>query len=199
MGSTSRLPIYLYGSEVLRKKARPVRELDDTVIKLMYDMVETMHKANGIGLAATQVGELRRILVVDVSAIERSGKEDEEGESEPPETEAKILVIINPEVVKEEGSCSMEEGCLSIPELRAEVTRPEKITVKFRDANFDEVELAAEGMLGRVILHEIDHLDGVLFTDRIGKTRRAMLKSELRKIEKGEVDTSYPAISAVEV
>ncbi len=199
MGSTSRLPIYLYGSEVLRKKARPVRELDDTVIKLMYDMVETMHKANGIGLAATQVGELRRMLVVDVSAIERSGKEDEEGESEPPETEAKILVIINPEVVKEEGSCSMEEGCLSIPELRAEVTRPEKITVKFRDANFDEVELAAEGMLGRVILHEIDHLDGVLFTDRIGKTRRAMLKSELRKIEKGEVDTSYPAISAVEV
>lgn len=199
MVPTSRLPIYLYGSEVLRKKARPVRELDDTVIKLMYDMVETMHKANGIGLAATQVGELRRILVVDVSAIERSGKEDEEGESEPPETEAKILVIINPEVVKEEGSCSMEEGCLSIPELRAEVTRPEKITVKFRDANFDEVELAAEGMLGRVILHEIDHLDGVLFTDRIGKTRRAMLKSELRKIEKGEVDTSYPAISAVEV
>jgi peptide deformylase len=199
MVPTSRLPIYLFGSEVLRKKARPVRELDDTVIKLMYDMVETMHRANGIGLAATQVGELRRMLVVDVSAIERSGKEDEEGESEPPETEAKILVIINPEVVKEEGSCSMEEGCLSIPELRAEVTRPEKITVKFRDANFDEVELAAEGMLGRVILHEIDHLDGVLFTDRIGKTRRAMLKSELRKIEKGEVDTSYPAISAVEV
>jgi peptide deformylase len=78
MAPISILPIYLYGSEVLRKKAKPIRELDDTVIRLMYDMTETMRKANGVGLAATQVGELRRMLVADVSAIERSGKEDEE-------------------------------------------------------------------------------------------------------------------------
>jgi peptide deformylase len=194
----STLPIYLYGSEVLRKKAKPVQKLDDSIIKLMYDMAETMQKANGIGLAANQVGELRRLLVLDVSAIERSGKEEEEDEAAQSESVAKILVMLNPEVVEEDGSIAMDEGCLSLPDLRAEVDRPEKIRVKYRDANFEEAELTAEGMLARVILHEADHLDGVLFIDRIGKTRRALLKSDLKKIEKGEVDTSYPSITAVE-
>lgn len=195
----STLPIYLYGTEVLRKKARPVQQLDDAAIKLMYDLAQTMHKANGIGLAANQVGELRRMLVVDVGAIERGAKDEEEGETPPPEQPSKILVMINPEIIQAEGSIEMEEGCLSIPELRAEVDRPEKISVKYRDANFEEVSLTAEGLLARVIQHEADHLDGVMFVDRIGKTRRALLKSELKKIEKGEVDTSYPSISAVEV
>jgi len=93
----------------------------------------------------------------------------------------------------------MEEGCLSIPDLRAEVDRPEKISVQYRDANFDEVKLTAEGILARVIQHEADHLDGIMFVDRVGKTRRVLLKSDLKKIEKGEVDTSYPSISSVEV
>lgn len=195
----STLPIYLYGSEVLKKKARPIHELDGSVIKLMYDLIETMHKANGIGLAATQVGAMRQLLVVDLAAIDRAGREEEEGKTEPPETEVKTLVMINPQVMEEQGSWSMEEGCLSIPEVRAEVDRADKVRVKFRDANFNEVELTCEGMLARVVLHEIDHLNGVLFVDRLGKTRRALLKSELRKIKKGEVDTSYPVISAVEV
>jgi peptide deformylase len=195
----STLPIYLYGSEVLRKKARPIQQLDDAAIKLMYDLAQTMHKANGIGLAATQVGELRRMLVVDIGAIERGAKDDDEEESPPPAQPSKILVMINPEIIQSEGSIEMEEGCLSIPELRAEVDRPEKIDVKYRDANFDEVNLTADGLLARVIQHEADHLDGIMFVDRIGKTRRALLKSELKKIEKGEVDTSYPSISAVEV
>jgi peptide deformylase len=195
----STLPIYLYGTEVLRKKARPVQQLDDAAIKLMYDLAQTMQKANGIGLAATQVGELRRMLVVDVAAIERGAKEEDEGQAPPPEQESKILVMINPEIINTEGSIEMEEGCLSIPDLRAEVDRPEKISVKYRDANFDELSLTADGLLARVIQHEADHLDGVMFVDRIGKTRRALLKSELKKIEKGEVDTSYPSISAVEV
>jgi peptide deformylase len=195
----SRLPIYLYGTDVLRKKARPVQQLDDAAIKLMYDLAQTMQRANGIGLAATQVGELRRMLVVDVGAIERGAKDEDEGEEPPPGQASKILVMINPEIMETEGSIDMEEGCLSIPELRAEVERPEKISVKYRDANFDEVSLTADGLLARVIQHEADHLDGVMFVDRIGKTRRALLKSELKKIEKGEVDTSYPSISAVEV
>ena len=195
----STLPIYLYGTEVLRKKAKPIQKLDDAAIKLMYDLAETMRKANGIGLAATQVGELRRMLVVDVSAIERGAKEEDEGTPPQTEHESRVLVMINPEIKAEEGVVSMEEGCLSIPDLRAEVDRPEKIGVKFLDVNFKEVELIAGGLLARVIQHEADHLDGVMFVDHIGKTRRALLRSELKKIEKGEVDTSYPSISSVEV
>jgi peptide deformylase len=193
------LPIYLYGTEVLRKKAKAIPRLDHSIIKLMYDLAETMHKANGIGLAATQVGELRRMLVVDLAAIERGVTEEDEEKEPPPGTEAKVLVMINPEIVEAEGSASMEEGCLSIPDLRAEVDRPEKISVRYKDANFGEVKMTAEGILARVIQHEADHLDGIMFVDRVGKTRRVLLKSDLKKIEKGEVDTSYPSISSVEV
>ena len=195
----SRLPIYLYGAEVLRKKARPISGLDDSVIKLMYDLTETMHRANGIGLAATQVGDVRRMLVVDLGSVERSGEEDIEGEEPPPDAEVKTLVMINPQFLEMEGSKVMEEGCLSIPDVRAEVDRPEQVRVRYRDANFDEVELVADGMLARVIQHETDHLDGIMFVDRIGKTRRVLLKSELKKIEQGEVEPSYPSISAAEV
>jgi peptide deformylase len=192
------LPIYLYGSEILRKKAKPIQAQDDSTVKLMMDMAETMLKANGVGLAATQVGDLRRMLVLDLSAIERG--DDEEGKERPdgPQEKAKILVAINPEIILEEGKIAMEEGCLSIPDLRAEVTRAEKIKVKYLDANFEEVETEADGLLGRAFLHEIDHLNGVMFVDHLSVARRTLLKSELRKIKKGEVDTAYPVISASE-
>ena len=192
------LPIYLYGTEILRKKAKPIQALDDSVVRLMVDMAETMLKANGVGLAATQVGDLRRMLVLDLSAIERG--DDEEGKERPDrgEEKAKILVAINPEIINADGKLLMEEGCLSIPDLRAEVTRAEKIKVKFRDANFEEVEMEADGLLGRAFLHEIDHLNGVMFVDHLSVTRRTLLKSELRKIKNGEVDTVYPVISANE-
>lgn len=191
------LPIYLYGTEVLRKKAKPVQSLDDSTIKLMMDMAETMRKANGVGLAATQVGDLRRMLVLDISAIER-GEDDGDERSEEAAQDAKILVALNPEILHEEGKLQMEEGCLSIPNLRAEVTRAEKIKVKFRDANFKEVVMDADGLLGRAFLHEIDHLNGVMFVDHLNLGRRTLLKSELRKIKNGEVDTTYPVISANE-
>lgn len=194
------LPIYLYGSDVLRKKAKSVQEFDHSLLKLIVDMTETMRKANGIGLAATQVGELRRVIVIDMSAVEASLREDEEEEAPRNNgEEKKTLVLINPEIVKEDGSCDIEEGCLSIPDVRAEVSRSESIRVKFRDMNFDEVDMTADKILARVILHEIDHLNGVLFIDHLTKTQRALLNDELRKIKKGEVDTVYPVISALEV
>lgn len=192
------LPIYLYGSEILRKKAKPVQALDDSLIKLIYDMAHTMRKANGIGLAATQVGDLRRMLVMDQSAIERG--DDDEGKERPerPPEESKIMVVINPEIIEEEGKFPMEEGCLSLPDLRAEVTRAEKIKVRFRDANFEEVEVEADGLLARVLLHEIDHLNGVMFVDHLSAARRALLRNDLKKIKNGEVDTIYPVISALD-
>jgi peptide deformylase len=193
------LPIYLYGTDILKKKAKSIDGIDTSVIRLMVDLAQTMRKANGIGLASTQVGDMRQMLVVDQTAIERAGRDEEEDEDAPPSSEVKTLVMINPVVVDEEGTISLEEGCLSIPELRAEVDRAERIRVRFRDHNFDEVELTTEGFLGRVILHEIDHLNGILFVDRIGKTRKTFLNSDLKRIKKGEVDTSYPVVTALEV
>ena len=192
------LPIYLYGTDILKKKAKPIDGLEGSTMKLMIDLAQTMRKANGIGLAATQVGDMRQMRVVDQTAIERAARDEEDEEDLPPPSEVKTLVMINPVVVDEEGTISLEEGCLSIPELRAEVDRAERIRVRFRDHNFDESELTAEGYLGRVILHEIDHLNGILFVDRIGKTRKTFLNGDLKRIKKGEVDTSYPVVTSLE-
>lgn len=190
------LPIHLYGSEILRAKAKPVTDLDNSIVKLIYDMFETMHKANGIGLAATQVGSLQRVIVIDLSEVEEK-KDDETGEDIPIASPGlpRKLVMINPQVLSEEGTFRMDEGCLSIPEVRGEVERAEKIGIKYLNANFKETELHADGLLSRVMLHEIDHLDGVLFIDRVSASSRALLKDQLRKIKKGEVETSYPVVS----
>ncbi|MEK6650887.1 MAG: peptide deformylase [Bacteroidota bacterium] len=193
------LPIYLYGSEVLKTKAKPVKSVDERLIKLVYDMFETMHTSNGIGLAANQVGDLNRIVVVDVTGLDE-GEEEEGSDPSPPERKTSpglptVLVLINPEVAHEEGSWMMEEGCLSIPDVRAEVERAAVIRVRYRDTSFRENELTADGMLARVVLHEIDHLNGVLFIERIGKTQRSLMSNKLRKIRKGDVETRYPVIS----
>ncbi|MEW6511768.1 MAG: peptide deformylase [Bacteroidota bacterium] len=175
------LPIFLYGQSVLRKKAKPVRQKDEEIVRLAGDMVETMKQANGIGLAANQVGDLRRVIVVDLSAIEETA-------DQPP------LALINPEVIENSGSWGMEEGCLSIPGLREEVTRAETIRVRYRDLEFKERTIPASGMLARVLLHEIDHLDGVLFVDHLNAVTRKLLRGRLNKIAKGEVEVEYPIV-----
>ncbi|HEY4611688.1 MAG TPA: peptide deformylase [Bacteroidota bacterium] len=195
-------PIYLYGSDVLREKAKPVKELTDGVVKLIVDMIATMHNAHGIGLAANQVGELRKVLVMDLSAVEEALREESEEKAdheEPKPRRSKSLIMINPEILQSEGSISMEEGCLSIPELRADIKRPDKIKVRFRDGNFKEIEIDVEGLLARVMQHEIDHLNGVLFFDHLSAAQRALLKPKLRKIKKGDVEASYPVVTGVEV
>jgi peptide deformylase len=180
------LPIFLDGTEPLRKKAKPVKEVNDGIIKFVMDMFETMHIADGVGLAANQVGVLQRIIVVDISYIEEY-------------KEIKPIALINPEIIYKEGKCTMEEGCLSVPEIRAEVERPKTIKVKYRDLNFQEIEIEATGMLARVILHELDHLNGVLFIDYIPKSKKKVYKEQLIKIQNGEIETKYPIISAPNV
>jgi len=175
------LPIYIYGQSVLRKKARPVRKAAAGIAAFAGDMIETMRKANGIGLAANQVGDLRRIIVVDAGAIAESDT-------------IPAIAMINPEVVTTEGTWPMEEGCLSIPGIREEVVRAEKIRVRFLDTDLQAQEIDADGLLGRVILHEIDHLDGVLFLDHIGTVKRKLLRGRLNKLERGEVDVDYPIV-----
>ncbi len=193
------LPVYLYGTKVLRAKAKPVRTLNNNVIKLVYDMVETMHAANGMGLAANQVGVLQRVIAVDISSVDEKDRENSADEMRitSPDLPRKV-VMINPVVHDKEGAWKMQEGCLSIPELHAGVERAEKIQVKYRDANFDEKEILADGLLARVILHEIDHLDGVLFTDLIAKADKTLVKDDLKRIKRGDVDAGYPVVSTEE-
>jgi peptide deformylase len=175
------LPIYLFGQPVLRKKARPVKKAESELTAFAADMIETMRLANGVGLAANQVGDLRRVIVVDLSAME-------ETKDQPP------LALINPEVVHNDGAFTMEEGCLSIPEMREEVERPESVRVRYRDVAFEEKEISASGLLARVLLHEIDHLNGVLFIDHLNAVKRKLLRGRLNKISRGEVEVDYPIV-----
>lgn len=177
------LPIYLYGNEVLKKKARHLIDVTDADIKLIKDMFATMHESSGIGLAANQVGVLKQILVVDISELE-SGKG------------TKPIVMINPEIVEEEGKWEMEEGCLSLPEVRENVWRSEKITVVYDDVNMEEVEMEADGLMARVILHEIDHLNGVLFIDHLNSTKKTLLRGKLKKVMKGDMEIPYDVVIA---
>jgi peptide deformylase len=155
--------------------------MTDDIVKLIIDMHETMNEADGIGLAATQVGRLERVITVNLSEIE-------ELKEIPPFT------LINPEIAVANGSVVAPEGCLSIPEVRDEVERNETITVNFLDTNMEPCSLDAAGMIARVILHEIDHLDGILFLDHVDKEKKKMHKEQLKLISKGEVEVTYPVI-----
>jgi peptide deformylase len=194
------LPIYLFGTKILKKTAKPVETLDDSTVRLVYDMFETMHEANGLGLAATQVGDLRRVITIDISDVTEPNAEGETEDTAHPTSPdlPRTLALINPEILQEQGTWLMEEGCLSLPHLRGEVERADKIRIRFFDAEFKEQELLADGLLARVILHELDHLNGVLFVDRVSKTKRSMLVPKLRKIRKGEIEVDYPVVTAEE-
>ena len=164
------LPIYLYGQKVLRKRATEVAKVTPKLAKLADDMLETMYKSAGIGLAAPQVGQSIRLIVVDVA-----GEEEEK----------KPLFLFNPVVSIKNGKCSAEEGCLSVPGVWADVERPETITVESlgKDGK-PQVLKNIDGILARCIQHEIDHLDGVLFVDKISATDRTLNESKLKKLSK---------------
>ncbi len=136
--------------EILRKKSRVVEEVNDRIRTLVKDMIETMYEANGVGLAAPQVGILKRVAVVDV------------GEG--------IHVFINPEIIEKSGSCIDVEGCLSLPGKQGQVERPEKIKVRALNENGEQFEIEAEDFFARAICHETDHLDGILFIDKLVKS-----------------------------
>lgn len=173
---TTPLQLRYYGDPVLRKRAEPVTEIAEAERQLAVQMLETLYATgNGIGLAATQVGVLRRLIIVDI------GEEDDE-EYEP-------LVLFNPEILSAEGEIVADEGCLSIPDVTAEVKRPEKIVVEGIDVQSKAVRIEANGLLARVLQHEVDHLNGVLFIDRISGLKRQLLKDELLRIQQAERPT----------
>jgi peptide deformylase len=170
---TKPLQLRYYGDPVLRKRAEPVQKITEAEIKLAEEMLMTLYATgNGIGLAATQVGILKQFLIVDLSENEDDGIEP--------------LFLFNPEILNAEGESVAEEGCLSIPDLRADVRRPEKIVVKVMNLRSEDVEFEADGLLARVLQHEIDHLNGTLFIDRISGLKRQLLRGELKKLHQAD-------------
>lgn len=183
------LPIVTYDDDVLRQKAAPVKENSRELQTLIDDMFDTMYNSDGVGLAAPQIGELLRIFVVDTSPV----ADDEEISYEP-------IAMINPEITFEsDEEVEMEEGCLSIPGVNALVKRPEKIVVKYLDREFDEHEMEVGGWLARVIQHEKDHLDGILFLDHISMFKRKLLHSKLKEIAEGQKEIDYPVVNKKKV
>ncbi|CAM3315655.1 peptide deformylase [Rhodothermus bifroesti] len=187
------LPIHIYGDPILRERTQPVQADSPELQQLLDDMVETMHAASGIGLAAPQVGRRERVFVVDLTPMQ------EELEASGEVLAPMPMFFINPEIVEATPTrCSMEEGCLSIPDVRELVERPEGVVIRYLDRQFRPQVLEAHGMLARVIQHEYDHLEGILFIDRLSAFRRQLLKRRLRDIARGQVSAEYPlALSRV--
>jgi peptide deformylase len=169
------LEILTYPDARLAQKSKPVATVDDEIKKLIDDMFETMYASDGVGLAAPQVGVHKRIIVVDCGP--RPENEDENTPLAPREPHA----LVNPEVVTKEGEITWEEGCLSVPGYVDEVLRAEKVTVRGMNRAGEQITIEATGLLAVCLQHEIDHLDGVLFVDRLSRLKQAMVKKKLRK------------------
>lgn len=183
----AQLKIYTFPDEVLAKKAVSLERVEKSLHKLADDMLETMYAAPGIGLAANQVGILQRILVIDT---DYDLEDLPEGVPAPTSGEVigssiiknkKPRIIINPEIIQREGSIALSEGCLSVPEYSAEVKRSEKLKLKYQDIDGLTRTLSAEGLLAVAIQHEIDHLDGKLFIDRLSPLKKEMVKKKLKQ------------------
>lgn len=163
------LPIHLLGSPVLRQRSPELAVVDDAVRRLIDDMFETMDAARGVGLAANQVGLARRIAVVDA--------------------DGRRFAMVNPVIVEAEGRSTAEEGCLSVPEIYGDVTRPERVVLEALDRDGRPFRLEADGLAARAIQHEIDHLDGILFLDHLSLMKRKVLLARWKREHKD--DTSY--------
>ncbi len=175
------LPINIYSDDILRQKAKPLKGVDSGIDELVASMFESMRNASGIGLAAPQVGRSIRLIVLDLSCVDDYERE-------------KPMVVINPHLLSVRGYNEMEEGCLSVPGVKGYVTRPSAITLKYRDEHFEEQTGEFSGMIARALQHEIDHLDGTLFVDRMEKRDRKKIQKELSALSSGIVDAEYPVV-----
>lgn len=185
------LPIVAYGDPVLKKMAEEIDEDYEGLDQLIADMFETMYAAHGVGLAAPQIGRSIRLFVVDASPFAES---DEDGEEDPRAEGVENFkkVFINPIIEEEEGKeWAFNEGCLSIPKIREDVQRKPKIRVTYFDENWEFHEEEFDGYAARVVQHEYDHIEGILFTDHISPLKKRLLQKKLTNISKGLVDVDY--------
>jgi peptide deformylase len=183
------LPIVAYGDPVLKKVAEDIGPGFPNLKELIADMFETMYNAKGVGIAAPQVGRSLRLFVIDASAF----ADDEENTEEEAEQLRNLKkVFINPQIIEEDGEeWPFNEGCLSIPKIREDVYRKPFIRIRYMDENFNEHEEEFEGVAARIIQHEYDHIEGILFTDRISPLRKRLLKRKLTDISKGNINVDY--------
>ncbi len=176
------LPVYVYGSPVLRKKAVAIDQNYDGINTFIADLWETMYNSDGVGLAAPQVGKSIRVFVIDSTAMV----------SDDPTIQTFKKAFINPKIIEKTGDESLFiEGCISIPNIREEVSRPPQIRIQYYDENWGFHDDYFDGVPARIIQHEYDHLEGILFVDKIPAIRRKLLNGRLLAITKGKVDVSY--------
>ena len=178
------LSILQYGNAILRAKGKRIEKIDDRIRELTANMVETMHAANGIGLAAQQVGEALQLTVIDISQVEdRPSEMKLKGKDVDPKA-AMPLILINPEITLNEKTVVETEGCLSFPEITGEIARAKSVVARAQTLEGDTIEIEAGGLLSRAIQHEIDHLNGILFIDRMSSAAKAALSSRLKRLQK---------------
>ena len=183
------LPIVAYGAAVLRKVGEPINADYPNLTKLIEDMWETMYDSNGVGLAAPQVNRAIRLFVMDSQQIFENAEPEDASYPDAPGIKA---VFINAQIIELSGNeWVYNEGCLSIPKIREDVLRHEKVTMKYMDENFVEHTATFDGMTARIILHEYDHIEGKLFIDYIKPLRKKMLQGKLNDIHKGKVKVDY--------
>lgn len=181
------LEIVKYPHPVLHEKSKQIERFDTEIKQLAQNMGETMHAARGIGLAAVQVAQLKRLLVLDLSGMDEDSEDFKEGESrsakDRPLNSENVEVYINPSIIKSWGETSYEEGCLSIPGVYGEVRRASNLIVEYNDLEGNTIEEEVAGLKSIVLQHEIDHLNGVLFTDRVGPMQRMMILKKYQKLQ----------------
>jgi peptide deformylase len=178
------LPILEYGDPILRAKGKPIDNIDDRIRELAANMIETMHAANGVGLAAQQVGEALQLTVLDVSLVEdRPSTLKVDGKDVDPKA-AMPLVLINPEIELHGAAETGVEGCLSFPEITGDIERAKSVVVRAQTLEGRTIEIEASGFLARAIQHEGDHLNGILFIDRMNSAVKAALSSRLKRLQK---------------
>jgi peptide deformylase len=178
------LPILEYGDPILRAKGKPIENIEDRIRELAANMIETMHAANGVGLAAQQVGEALQLTVLDVSLVEdRPSTLKVDGKEVDPKA-AMPLVLINPEIELQGATETGVEGCLSFPEITGDIERATSVIVRAQTVEGSTTEIEATGFLARAIQHEGDHLNGILFIDRMNSAAKAALSSRLKRLQK---------------
>ena len=183
------LPVVAYGDSVLRKKAEPITKDYPKLDELIENMKETMYGAYGVGLAAPQIGLPVRLFLVDTAPF---SEDDEFTEEQQEQLKNFQRTFINAEILEEEGDeWAFNEGCLSIPDVREDVFRQPKVTIKFQDENFKTHTEVYDGLIARVVQHEYDHIEGVLFTDKISSLKKRLIKGKLANISKGKIQVDY--------
>ncbi|WP_298778282.1 peptide deformylase [uncultured Polaribacter sp.] len=183
------LPIVAYGDPVLRKIGKEIDKDYPNLSELITNMKETMYNASGVGLAAPQIGKAIRLFLIDASPF----AEDEDlSEKDREALKTFNHVFINAKIIKEEGEeWTFNEGCLSIPDVREDVKRQPKITIEYQDENFKKHTKVLDGLAARVFQHEYDHIEGVLFTDKLSSLKKRLIKKKLENISKGKINADY--------